>query len=89
MQTSVNCNQFRRKTSRALVQPLQTLDGTEGPDIAKAEGEMIGIFISYRAEGKPLVLKGDAAAIPVVIRLHGGRLDVMQPGCPLPRPLPR
>src|SRR5271157_6224152 len=72
-------SQFRRRERCALIQPLQPLDSSEGPHVGEAEGKVIGVFIAYRAQGKPLVLKSDAAAIPVVIGLHGGRLDVMQP----------
>src|SRR5208283_1545856 len=71
--------QFCRWESSALIQSLHLSDGPEASYIAQAEGKMKRVFIAHRAQCKTLVLKRDAAAIPVVVGLNRRGLNVMLP----------
>ncbi len=59
-----------------LVQPLQALEGSEAADIGEAEGEAVSSFRRSPRKGPSADTEKPATAVPVVIGLDGGCLDV-------------
>src|SRR5581483_9820759 len=75
------------------VQALQPPQGPEGSDVGQAEGKTEGVFVAYAGKFPARVLDRYAAAVPVVIRLGGSRLQIRELGvdaqteaCVQPRP---
>ena len=50
---------------------------SKGSDISQAEGETEQVFIAQVGDGIAAVLEGDAAAVPVVCRLGGRKLEFL------------